>query len=99
MAETNNPFRIGDLLDDRHRYILGGGYDVTFSKVNVASTPSVAEQCRVGNGMYSLATIKRCDGHDPWAALRDFLRTMEIGWEVGRKDMQRDLRDLLGLAK
>jgi hypothetical protein len=99
MAETANPFRSIDLREDNHRYILGGGLDVKFSNNHASSVPSVADECVVGNSMYSLARFKRGDDSWPWSQLTEFLRGMECAWDVGRRDMQSDFRDLMGIKQ
>jgi hypothetical protein len=99
MGETANPFRSFDLAEDRHRYILGGGYDVKFSKNHVSSVPSEADECVIGNAMYSLGRFKRGDDRWPWSQVIEFIRGMEIAWDIGRRDMQRDFRDLMGVKQ
>lgn len=97
MEATTNPFASIDLDEDNHRFMLGGGYDVTFSKNHRASVPSEADEALVGNAMNSIARFKRGEDRWPWSELKDFLRAMEIAWDIGRRDMQKDFRNLVGI--
>lgn len=98
MVATTNPFASFDLDEDNHRFILGGGYDLTFIKRHTASVPSEADEAVVGNSMNRIARFKRGeDGRWPWSELKEFVRAMEIAWDIGRRDMQKDFRALIGI--
>ncbi|MCZ7861370.1 hypothetical protein O9X98_08170 [Agrobacterium salinitolerans] len=98
MVPTANPFASIDLDENNHRYILCRGYDLTFLKSHTASVPSDADEAVVGNAMNRIARFKRGeDARWPWSELKDFLRGMEIAWDIGRRDMQKDFRALLGV--
>ncbi|MDW9481693.1 hypothetical protein GOB57_23890 [Sinorhizobium meliloti] len=98
MRPSANPFSSFDVTEDQHRFDLGGGYDVRFYKNHAASVPSEADACEVGNSMYSLARFQRAeDNRRPWSKAVEFVHAMERAWEVGRQDMQRDYRELMGI--
>jgi hypothetical protein len=98
MIATVNPFASFDITVDSHRFILGGGYDVKFYQKHTASVPSAADEAVVGNSMNSIARFTRDDDRrDPWGQLKEFMRAMELAWDIGRRDMQKDFRALLGV--